>query len=167
MPLSHISFSCLTVEEDKNKMSLSKSKYSYYENIGENTKSHFKIKSEVYKRFIAFEKDDIIFTNFLIFLLLNQLLTCLISLGNTLDAPHWLDMRRFSYPPTATAGPLVQQSAGNSSSSNATHIPGVYPPSSLANDLLARERERLERLGKSKFSSFSFIFSFIFSFFFF
>lgn len=66
--------------------------------------------------------------------------------GNTLDAPHWLDMRRFSYPPTATAGPLVQQSAGNSSSSNAPHIPGVYPPSSLANDLLARERERLERL---------------------
>lgn len=79
----------------------------------------------------------------------------LISLGgNTLDAPHWLDMRRFSYPPTATAGPLVQQSAGNSSSSNAPHIPGVYPPSSLANDLLARERERLERLGKSEFSFF-------------
>ena len=27
------------------------------------------------------------------------------------------------------------------------HIPGVYPPASLANDLLHRERERLERLG--------------------
>lgn len=27
------------------------------------------------------------------------------------------------------------------------HIPGVYPPASLANDLVARERERLERLG--------------------
>ena len=28
------------------------------------------------------------------------------------------------------------------------HIPGVYPPASLASDLLARERERIERLGK-------------------
>ncbi|XP_052832899.1 arginine-glutamic acid dipeptide repeats protein-like, partial [Octopus bimaculoides] len=67
--------------------------------------------------------------------------------GNTLDAP-WIDMRRYAYPPTAAAqSHLVQQSAGNSSSSNTPHIPGVYPPTSLANDLLARERERLERLG--------------------
>lgn len=72
-------------------------------------------------------------------------------------------MRRFSYPPTATAGPLVQQSAGNSSSSNAPHIPGVYPPSSLANDLLARERERLERLGKSEFSVIAFFKKFSFT----
>lgn len=65
-----------------------------------------------------------------------------------MDAP-WIDMRRYAYPPTAAAqSHLVQQSAGNSSSSNTPHIPGVYPPTSLANDLLARERERLERLGK-------------------
>ncbi|GAB1602297.1 arginine-glutamic acid dipeptide repeats protein-like isoform X1 [Argonauta hians] len=71
--------------------------------------------------------------------------------GNTLDAP-WIDMRRYAYPPSAAAqSHLVQQAAGNSSSSsssssNTPHIPGVYPPTSLANDLLARERERLERL---------------------
>ena len=28
------------------------------------------------------------------------------------------------------------------------HIPGVYPPSSLASDLLAREREKQDRLGE-------------------
>ena len=27
------------------------------------------------------------------------------------------------------------------------HIPGIYPPASLASDLIARERERIERLG--------------------
>ena len=27
------------------------------------------------------------------------------------------------------------------------HIPGVYPPSSLASDLIQRERERMDRMG--------------------
>lgn len=64
--------------------------------------------------------------------------------ANPLD-PHWLDLqRRFGYPPTGGPGALVPSSPGASGSS---HIPGVYPPTSLASDLMQRERERLERLG--------------------
>ena len=55
--------------------------------------------------------------------------------ANPLDA-HWLDLqRRYGPPPPGLAVPQG-------------HIPGVYPPSSLASDLLQRERERLERLGE-------------------
>ena len=44
--------------------------------------------------------------------------------------PHWIELqRRFAGLPPG-------------------HIPGVYPPSSLANDLIQRERERMERIGK-------------------
>ncbi len=53
--------------------------------------------------------------------------------ANPLD-PHWIEMQR-RYASLAPGG------LGGS------HIPGVYPPASLASDLLARERERIERLG--------------------
>ena len=49
---------------------------------------------------------------------------------------HWLELqRRYGHP-------LVPGAAGGS------HIPGIYPPTSIASDLMARERERLERLGR-------------------
>lgn len=64
--------------------------------------------------------------------------------ANPLD-PHWLELqRRYGYPPGA---PLVPAHTGSSSSST-PHIPGVYPPASLASDLMAREREKLDRLGE-------------------
>ncbi|KAL3861507.1 hypothetical protein ACJMK2_007536 [Sinanodonta woodiana] len=57
--------------------------------------------------------------------------------ANPLD-PHWLELqRRYGYPGVPLGG----------ASGNPAHIPGVYPPTSLASDLMARERERLERLG--------------------
>ena len=46
------------------------------------------------------------------------------------------------------------QPPGSMPMHGAPHIPGVYPPASLANDLMQRERERLERLGASKTDSF-------------
>ncbi|XP_074653813.1 uncharacterized protein LOC141907971 isoform X2 [Tubulanus polymorphus] len=52
--------------------------------------------------------------------------------------PHWLELQR-RYGPPGSLPPGAHPSQG--------HIPGVYPPSSLASDLMARERERLERLG--------------------
>ncbi|KAK3581384.1 hypothetical protein CHS0354_016232 [Potamilus streckersoni] len=56
--------------------------------------------------------------------------------ANPLD-PHWLELqRRYGYPGVPLGG----------ASGNPAHIPGVYPPTSLASDLMARERERLERL---------------------
>lgn len=63
--------------------------------------------------------------------------------------PHWLELqRRFGYP---GAGGLVLPPGGPGSAAAAGagggHVPGVYPPVSLANDLVAREREKLERLG--------------------
>ena len=50
------------------------------------------------------------------------------------------------FPPSA-GGPLV---AGGPPpvSGPGSHLPGVYPPVSLASDLLAREREKLDRLGE-------------------
>lgn len=63
--------------------------------------------------------------------------------------PHWMDLqRRYAYPP----GQMMPNPNGGASGSN-PHIPGVYPPSSLSSDLLARERERLERLGMSSLTS--------------
>ncbi|XP_052821101.1 arginine-glutamic acid dipeptide repeats protein-like isoform X2 [Mya arenaria] len=53
--------------------------------------------------------------------------------ANPLD-PHWLEFQR-------RYGPHMLGGAG------ASHLPGIYPPTSLASDLMARERERLERLG--------------------
>ncbi|XP_056008556.1 arginine-glutamic acid dipeptide repeats protein-like isoform X3 [Ostrea edulis] len=57
---------------------------------------------------------------------------------NPMD-PQWLEFQRRygNYPPAALGHP------GGPSGS---HIPGVYPPSSIASDLMQRERERLERL---------------------
>lgn len=61
--------------------------------------------------------------------------------ANSID-PHWLEMqRRFAYPPTGLA--VLPHGGGG-----ANHLPGVYPPVSLAGELAAREREKLERLGK-------------------
>lgn len=54
---------------------------------------------------------------------------------NPLD-PHWLEMQR-RYGSHMIPGP-----------SGSSHLPGIYPPTSIASDLMARERERLERLGK-------------------
>lgn len=58
---------------------------------------------------------------------------------NPLD-PQWIEMQRryasLGHGPPGAGGPHPSG-----------HIPGVYPPASLANDLVARERERLERLG--------------------
>ncbi|XP_061189583.1 arginine-glutamic acid dipeptide repeats protein-like isoform X2 [Saccostrea echinata] len=53
--------------------------------------------------------------------------------------PQWLEFQRRygSFPPAALGHP------GGPSGS---HIPGVYPPNSIASDLMQRERERLERL---------------------
>ena len=62
--------------------------------------------------------------------------------------PHWLELqRRYNLP-----GGLPPHHPGTPGSSlpvpyPATHLPGVYPPTSLASDLIARERERIERLG--------------------
>ncbi|CAC5356968.1 RERE [Mytilus coruscus] len=60
--------------------------------------------------------------------------------ANPMD-PHWLEIqRRFGgYPPSGQLMP-----PGNP---GGHHLPGVYPPTSLASDLMQRERERLERLG--------------------
>ena len=55
--------------------------------------------------------------------------------ANPLD-PHLIEMQR-RYAASVGPGGLPPG-----------HIPGVYPPASLASDLLARERERIERLGK-------------------
>ena len=60
--------------------------------------------------------------------------------------PEWVELqRRYSMmmPPGG-------QPPGSMPMHGAPHIPGVYPPASLANDLLQRERERLERLGTAK-----------------
>ncbi|XP_052284334.1 arginine-glutamic acid dipeptide repeats protein-like isoform X2 [Dreissena polymorpha] len=52
--------------------------------------------------------------------------------ANPLD-PHWLELQRRYMLPGGRAGPA--------------HLPGIYPPTSIATDLMAQERERLERLG--------------------
>jgi hypothetical protein len=50
--------------------------------------------------------------------------------------PYYTEMlKRYGLPPGAVHGGFPQ------------HLPMVYPPVSLANELLHRERERLERLG--------------------
>lgn len=54
--------------------------------------------------------------------------------ANPLD-PHWLDIQRRFGPHMLPGG------------SGSSHLPGIYPPTSIASDLVARERERLERLG--------------------
>ncbi|KAL4221663.1 hypothetical protein ACF0H5_019920 [Mactra antiquata] len=53
--------------------------------------------------------------------------------ANPLD-PHWLDIQRRFGPHMLPGG------------SGSAHLPGIYPPTSIASDLVARERERLERL---------------------
>ena len=66
--------------------------------------------------------------------------------ANPLD-PHWLELqRRFPYPPGAAGLHVLPPGAGGN------HLPGVYPPVSLAGDLAAREREKLERLGEFLFN---------------
>ena len=58
--------------------------------------------------------------------------------GNHLD-PRWADLQgRLGRLPPLPGGPPAGPG----------HIPGVYPPASLASDLVQRERERIERLGK-------------------
>ena len=65
--------------------------------------------------------------------------------ANPLD-PHWLEIqRRFAYPPAAGLPVLPHGGPGGG---GANHLPGVYPPVSLAGELAAREREKLERLGE-------------------
>ncbi|XP_045161386.2 arginine-glutamic acid dipeptide repeats protein-like isoform X2 [Mercenaria mercenaria] len=54
--------------------------------------------------------------------------------ANPLD-PHWLEIQRRYGPHMLPGG------------SGSSHLPGIYPPTSIASDLMARERERLERLG--------------------
>ncbi|XP_071147248.1 arginine-glutamic acid dipeptide repeats protein-like isoform X9 [Mytilus edulis] len=60
--------------------------------------------------------------------------------ANPMD-PHWLEIQRRygGYPPSGQLMPPGQPGGH--------HLPGVYPPTSLASDLMQRERERLERLG--------------------
>ncbi|XP_045161387.2 arginine-glutamic acid dipeptide repeats protein-like isoform X3 [Mercenaria mercenaria] len=53
--------------------------------------------------------------------------------ANPLD-PHWLEIQRRYGPHMLPGG------------SGSSHLPGIYPPTSIASDLMARERERLERL---------------------
>ncbi|XP_071147250.1 arginine-glutamic acid dipeptide repeats protein-like isoform X11 [Mytilus edulis] len=59
--------------------------------------------------------------------------------ANPMD-PHWLEIQRRygGYPPSGQLMPPGQPGGH--------HLPGVYPPTSLASDLMQRERERLERL---------------------
>lgn len=59
--------------------------------------------------------------------------------------PHWLEIQRRygGYPPSGQLMPPGQPGGH--------HLPGVYPPTSLASDLMQRERERLERLGKREY----------------
>ena len=63
-----------------------------------------------------------------------------------LTDPSWLDIqRRMGFPPTA-GGPLVP--GGPAVSAAGSHLPaGVYP-FNLSSDLIAREREKLDRLGE-------------------
>lgn len=64
-----------------------------------------------------------------------------------LTDPSWLDLqRRMGFPP-GSASHLLPHGAPSVSASGA-HLPGVYTPVSLASDLLAREREKLDRLGQ-------------------
>ncbi len=58
--------------------------------------------------------------------------------------PGWIEMqRRYAHLPPGTPGAPPGGPPGPS------HLPGVYPPASLASDLIQRERERIERLGKA------------------
>lgn len=69
----------------------------------------------------------------------------LLPLSATPLDPHWLELqRRFGYPPVGA----LALPPGAHGSGVGPHIPGVYPPVSLTSDLVAREREKLERLGK-------------------
>lgn len=64
--------------------------------------------------------------------------------ANQLTDPNWLDLQRRMVFPPGTAGHLIPHAGPSGAGS---HLPGVYPPVSLASDLLAREREKLDRLG--------------------
>lgn len=55
--------------------------------------------------------------------------------------PHWVEAQR-------RYAASIQQAGAAQLGPGGSHIPGVYHPTSLANDLLQRERERIERLGK-------------------
>lgn len=61
---------------------------------------------------------------------------------NPMD-PQWLEFQR-------RYGNLPPGALGHHGGPSGSHIPGVYPPSSIASDLMQRERERLERLGNEK-----------------
>ncbi|CAG5128774.1 unnamed protein product, partial [Candidula unifasciata] len=65
--------------------------------------------------------------------------------ASQLTDPSWLDLqRRMGFPPGA-GGHLLPHGAPSVSAAGA-HLPGVYPPVSLASDLLSRERDKLDRL---------------------
>lgn len=67
--------------------------------------------------------------------------------ANQLTDPSWLDLqRRMGFLPGA-AGHMLPHGTASVSATGA-HLPGVYPPVNLASDLLAREREKLDRLGR-------------------
>ena len=64
-----------------------------------------------------------------------------------LEAQHWADLQR-RY---ASMGALHPGHPGSGNPTpGSSHIPGVYPPNNLSSDLI-RERERLDRMGKSSF----------------
>uniref|UniRef100_A0A2C9KTE3 GATA-type domain-containing protein n=1 Tax=Biomphalaria glabrata TaxID=6526 RepID=A0A2C9KTE3_BIOGL len=70
--------------------------------------------------------------------------------ANQLTDPNWLDLQRRMVFPPGTAGHLIPHAGPSGAGS---HLPGVYPPVSLASDLLAREREKLDRLDGAAASS--------------
>ncbi|XP_041377632.1 arginine-glutamic acid dipeptide repeats protein-like [Gigantopelta aegis] len=63
--------------------------------------------------------------------------------ANPLD-PQWLELQRRFGGGGIPSGIVPIQGSGHPGN---PHIPGVYPPSSLASDLMAREREKQDRLG--------------------
>lgn len=60
------------------------------------------------------------------------------SMGGGPVDPQWLELqRRLAGAAAAGAGGVL-----------GGHLPGVYPPANITNDLIQREREKIERFGK-------------------
>ena len=63
--------------------------------------------------------------------------------------PSWLDLqRRMAFPPGSLAHLAPAAGVQAVTGGGAPHLAGVYPPVSLPGDFIAREREKLERLGE-------------------
>ncbi|RUS90274.1 hypothetical protein EGW08_001963, partial [Elysia chlorotica] len=70
--------------------------------------------------------------------------------GQLAHDPTWLDLqRRMAFPPGSLAHLAPPGGLQAVTGAGAPHLSGVYPPVSLPGDLIAREREKLERLGES------------------